>query len=409
MLCSTKGDFMKKILLNSFAITTLFYWAANLAAQENFDQDLNSELNKLYDVNSNSNLNQNSNINQLPQVQVNVQSAAPRTMTSQPQIQKQPVTYVEATPLSDSKSDRIRKSRQDAEMQTEQSIVEKLEQSRLEDEKRRAEVLFGDRFGHLLNNENQSAGTSNAKPVNEEKPNPPQVQIIQVPVAPQPADIKPIDKDLIREEVNTALSQAKQQDLEDEVVAKNTVYFGILGGLGEYPDARNVKGQYAVGFLAGSKYNDKLVFEGSFLYSKYDIQQRQLLIFSNGFVPRVTEMDQYNLGALVKYQILDGLLRPAFGGVASYTYRTFTDTQFASANSNSANSNAVDFGVMLGADLEFNKDFSIGLDFRYMWNLTSRTSSDFNNQNFQRITFGNESPIERLSYYTIGLSARAQF
>ena len=176
--------------------------------------------------------------------------------------------------------------------------------------------------------------------------------------------------------------------------------------MGEYPDARNVKGQYAVGFLAGSKSNDKLVFEGSFLYSKYDIQQRQFFIFSNGVVPRITEMDQYNIGGLVKYQILDGLLRPAFGGVASYTYRTFTDTQFSS---DSANSNAVDFGVMLGADLEFNKDFSMGLDFRYMWNLTSRTSSDFSNQNFQRVTFGNETPIERLSYYTIGISARAQF
>ena len=41
--------------------------------------------------------------------------------------------------------------RQDEEMKTESRIVEKLEQSRMEDEKKRASVLFGDKFDNLQN------------------------------------------------------------------------------------------------------------------------------------------------------------------------------------------------------------------------------------------------------------------
>ena len=73
---------------------------------------------------------------------------------------KQPTTVIEASPLTESKAETIRKARQDAELATEQTIVEKLEMSRMEDEKRRAEVLFGDKF-NSLNAAAQISGNNN--------------------------------------------------------------------------------------------------------------------------------------------------------------------------------------------------------------------------------------------------------
>ena len=61
-------------------------------------------------------------------------------------LKNQPTTYVEASPLVESRAEQMRKQRQQAELNTEQRIVEKLEQSRLEDEKDRAARLFGGKF-----------------------------------------------------------------------------------------------------------------------------------------------------------------------------------------------------------------------------------------------------------------------
>ena len=81
---------------------------------------------------------------------------SPRQSSQQSSVQKQPITVVEASPLSASNADSIRKNRQEEEMRTETRIVEKLELSRMEDEKKRAQVLFGDKFD-ALNNKDQAA------------------------------------------------------------------------------------------------------------------------------------------------------------------------------------------------------------------------------------------------------------
>src|SRR5438045_3203689 len=56
--------------------------------------------------------------------------SSPQATAQAPVVVSQPTTYVEATPLEESRADRLRKARQDTEVQTEQKIVEKLEQSR---------------------------------------------------------------------------------------------------------------------------------------------------------------------------------------------------------------------------------------------------------------------------------------
>lgn len=323
------------------------------------------------------------------QVQVTVQ-AQPQLPAQDLNVQKQPTTYIEASPLTESRVERLRKARQETELLTEQSIVEKLEQSRMEDEKRRADALFGNQL-------NQIQGGTQTQQV--------QTVPVVVPeqvVAPQPE----VDREAIRGEVSAALAEMKEAEPK-KPEAKS--YFGAMVGMGEYPDAVNIRGQYSLGFAFGQKFDDRLVVEGSFQYSNFQVEQREGYYdpYSGVYYPRITEMDQYSGSALVKYQLLGGVVRPTFGALASYTFRSFTDTQF-SVSDDEATSHALDMGLMTGADLELSEKMSIGIDFRYMWNLTSRVNNGFQRSYIQPY-LRTDVPVERLNYYVLSIMARASF
>src|SRR5690606_2509930 len=66
-------------------------------------------------------------------------------------VQTQPTTVIQANPLTESRADKLRRQRQNLELETELKIVEQLESSRMEDEKQRAGVLFGNKFNELEN------------------------------------------------------------------------------------------------------------------------------------------------------------------------------------------------------------------------------------------------------------------
>jgi hypothetical protein len=82
------------------------------------------------------------------EVNININTNANTNSAAQAQQQavQQPTTVVEASPVVESKAEVLRKQRQNAELATEQKIVEKLEDSRLQEEKARADRLFGDRL-----------------------------------------------------------------------------------------------------------------------------------------------------------------------------------------------------------------------------------------------------------------------
>jgi hypothetical protein len=334
-------------------------------------------------------------------------TAAPAMTATQVDAQavKQPTTVIEASPLTESGAERLRKARQEAELYTEQNIVQKLEQSRLEDEKKRADVLFGDKFKQLNEQQNQqpAAPAVVAAPV--------AVQQVTAPVAAAPEEKQDnkVDKEQIRSEVSAALADLKAQ-AEEKPKAQN--YIGVLGGGGSYPDAKNVRGQYAAGVSVGKKFDDRLVVEGTFMYSNYQVDQTQntgcVMVdpYTGTCYPRITNMNQYAGQALVKYQLFSGTIRPEIGALGAYTYRTFSDSQFSMSNS-TASSNALDAGVMTGASLELTDKFSVGLDFRYMWNLTYKTSGL--QPSFQQSFLGSSSPIETMNYYTVNLVGRFAF
>lgn len=325
----------------------------------------------------------------------------------QQQIQKQPTTVIEASPLSDSRAEQIRRARQDAELQTEQRIVEKLETSRMDDEKKRASVLFGDKFNQMNNNEVPSQNVQQtlvAQPV--------QVQKIEEP--------KENTRDIIREELAAAMKA--EQDAAIEPI--ETKYVGAVLGIGDYPDVRNVRGNYALGVSFGSKF-DNFVVEGSFLYSNYTVDNPtngNSYGYNTGYpypygsggglsVPPSVDVNQYTGSLAAKVQLFSGIVKPVVGGLVAYSYRNFAWSngnygyRYQNNYSASANSHAIDFGALVGADLEFSPKYSLGLDFRYMFNLSSRVNAD--NSWMSGPQYG--TPIEKLQYYVMSLVGRVNF
>jgi hypothetical protein len=331
------------------------------------------------------------------------------------QVQKQPVNVIESTPLVESKAELMRKSRQDAEIQTEQKIVEKLESSRLEDEKRRADALFGNKLNQVpAPQQNESAQVIVNTPAPQPTPAAPVTAVIVATPAPTPAPVPVEPKEDTRAIIREELTSAMKVEKEEEPAVNESRYFSGIVGIGDYPDVTNVRGNYSVGAAFGTKY-DYLIVEGSFLLSNYTIEQRTSI-----YTPYNSTIDgnQYQAAVAAKYQLMSGLVRPVIGGLASYSYRKFNWSTpsyggyygggyYTGPTTTDSDSHAIDLGVSAGVDLEFNKKFALGFEYRYMFNLGSRVSGN------QSITtgplYGTGTPIEKLSYYTLGLAAKVNF
>lgn len=299
-------------------------------------------------------------------------------------VQKQPTTVIEASPIVESRAEQIRKARQDAELETEQKIVEKLEASRMEDEKRRAQALFGDKLEST-----QQVAPVVAQPV-----------VVQAPVTVE--SVKPDTRDLVREELRAALKEEE----EAAMTPTESRYFGATIGIADLPDVSNVTGNYSLGASFGTIYDDALIVEGSFLMSNYSVNPTG---FYSGYNYYQVDVNQYSGALAAKYQLFSGMVRPVIGGLVQYSYRTFNwqdvyGNNLSNTGSQNASSHAIDLGVIAGADLAFTPKFSLGFDFRYMFNMSSRTSGGNYWAGYQAGT-----PIEKLQYYVMGIVGRVSF
>lgn len=442
--------------------------ASMVLAQSTLDDEINAELDRMY---------QSSGRNS-PSVQVNVQASPTQTQTSgQVQdsqtassatttqasnietrtVQKQPTTVIEASPLTDSRAERLRKARQDAELQTEEKLVERIEHSRLEDERRRSEVLFGDRFNSLMQkaeqkaaadqkatqqqvivNENygvqgdvtQGAAQTSAQAVQQEQVAVPVVVAPEVKAAPiyvpVPVVIREEDKkddkhehrDEVRhEDRHEDRHEHVRHEIREELVKKEIIenridrpYIAGMVGFGDYPDVQNIRSNYSLGTALGMQFDNRILVEGSFMFSNFSIEQIDSgpAMPINPVFPRITEMDQYSFGGALKYQFLSGMIRPVVGGLVSYSYRTYKDVQLGFGN-NDASSHAVDLGAMAGLDIEVTRSFTIGGDVRYMTNIYNRASNDGFQRRFSQQVTGIGTPIEELDFVSFTIMGRATF
>ena len=397
-----------------------FGLSASVLAQvqsQNIDMDVDSEIDQLYQAPAAKKTAPTAGSAVFTQTVVVPQQQAaqsspmqPQQQTSilaqQPQVQKQPTTLVEASPLVESKADAIRKSRQNEEMNTETRIVEKLEQSRMEDEKRRAQVLFGDKFDAL---QNKQQAQQQVQPV---APAPVQVAPVPQPVqpiyieqrreaAPAVEEKETLTRDAVREEVRAALNE----DSKAITAPVELRYFGAYAGIGEYPDVNNVKGNYSLGAAFGTRY-DYFMVEGAFIMSNYGVDVNNYAVLPGGYRVDSYDVNQYQGSLAAKYQLLGGMVRPVVGGLIAYSYRKYALTNsYTNASQDTGSSQAIDLGINAGVDFEFSPKFSLGVDMRYMFNMSSKVTS-----NYQYSSYGYVgTPLEKLQYYTTGLWARVNF
>lgn len=309
-------------------------------------------------------------------------------------IQDQPTNVIEDSPLTMSSAERRRRERQSMELQTEQKIVEKLEEARMDDERARGERLF-----------NQGFGSGNNQPAQQQVV-PQTVQVIQAP--PQVVEVAPVHKEEpkvnVKEEIRAALDEMKPK----ETPKQTSFYVQGLVGIGEYPDAINVRGNVATGFSIGMVTPERLVAEGTFQFSEYDIEDMQAG-YSYGLPPFKT-LSQYNFSAAIKYQILGGKLRPVVGAIAGYTYRTYEDQQYfnmvSMGNVKSVSTNAFDVGALVGLDVQLTDSFALGFDLRWMKNIGYRENSDYQ-ASFVYPRAG--KAVEELNYYLGSLTGKFTF
>lgn len=380
---------MKLSLTIAAAILANLMFAEMAKAQSSAANELNaevdSEIEQMYQQQNTSNKN-------APTADANAATGAVVTQTvvvpqqSLPAVQKQPETTVEGSPLSNSRADSIRRGRQEEELRTESKIVEKLEQSRLEDEKKRASILFGDKFDTLQNQQQ-------AQPVQQVAP-------VQAPSSQvQPIIInqnETLTRDAVREEVRAALTEddkAIMPSLEQK-------YFTANAAIGQYPDIESIQGNYALGAGFGTRF-DYFLVEGSFLYSNYTLNAK----YVDGFNTRSAnfDMNQYQGLISTKYQLIGGFVRPVVGGLIAYSYREYVannNTAYGAAGTEFGTSHAIDLGLIAGVDLEFSDKMSAGFDMKYMFNMSNKISGQ---------TAAGSTPVEQLQYFTTGLFARVNF
>ena len=365
-------------------------------------------------------------------------------------VQKQQQVDITAAPLAKSNAEKIREARQQAEVDTENKVVEKLEVSRIEDEKRRAAVLFGEPFAQLQQQQNTNIQAQNVN-LNQ------QTQAVQtvVPVAvvapvAAPVIVAPVRQEPIvqpitflidhkeveqqkREEIKEEIKEERKEERKEKEIVREDLHtdlprleepkrdqrsFGIFLGTGDYPDVNNVRGNYSVGASISTTNENSIMFEGSVGYSSYTVNDVNSTGYYNGYIlPSLVDMHQYSAALAVKYVFLDGWIRPNVGALGQYSYRTYTWTNnqngyYGNSNNNGnggdANSSAFDVGVSAGVDFQVTKRLTLGVEVKYLWNLANRINQGDNAGWFgQSPAYG--TPIEQLQYYNAGAVARVNF
>jgi len=331
------------------------------------------------------------------------------TNTSDTAAVAQPTTVVEASPVTESKAELMRKARQGEEIKTEQKIVEKLEESRLREEQQRAERLFGDRLeaapaaaaatSPVVTTPNGAAAATAvvAEPKKEEPKEvvPTQVTIEKVEI------IQPKDEIVEKNDKPEGTSALK---VEDEVKEASSDKF-FVGGILAAPNynASNVKSNFGLGVTVGMNLESNWVIEGTFLYSNHSVD-------TYWQYPLYRELDQFDFSIGAKYYILSGKLKPYVGASATYIYRKYMDRSQGGyywnidQSTNEEDSNSVNGGLTAGVDFAISPRVMIGGGVDYSFNIMNR-------QDFQS-TYGlpgGVKPLEEIDYTLIKVNAKMTF
>ena len=295
----------------------------------------------------------------------------------------------------------IKNSRKNLEYRTDEKVIEKLEWSRIEDEKDRADRLFGNRLDKKYNDDYQKDDYSK----NDDYQKPP-VVVVEKPVYAEPKVEVPY---AYKEEVKTETSYA----LWDQ----QSYIAPMLGSMSS--SAGHVTSDLATGIAFGTHFSSNFSVEASFIYSDITMDGNVNELIDGKTYEGFKSGEQYSFGMGVAYHFSQmGRITPKVSGLLAYTYRDMDQTRSYQA---SATSTAVDAGVGVGADLQVSKNFSIGAELRWMSNLSyDRDNSELdaaarrygrnNSRDYRgRSAGGTVSPFEEASYQMFLVNGRFNF
>ena len=260
-------------------------------------------------------------------------------------ISQQPVVRVFGAPVSTSYAVELKKSRHEAETQTEQKIVEKLESSRLRDEQERLKKLFNG--GIVASNTSTTPKTSS------------QTVIVE--------DGKAVDNSEVYAEVVSPV-QEKSED---------SIYVGIHGGQASNltRSLKNVNSYGSFGVSFGSYDDSGLILESSFFYSKHEINKNYTDRYKNNtnnyLGSHLTDVHQLAGSLSLKYTPFSSRFKPYAGVAISYNYWIYSanvDSAYACNGvnfrycSNQVKADSIDLGANFGVDFKLNPKASIGFN-----------------------------------------------
>ena len=247
------------------------------------------------------------------------------------QVSNQPVVRVMGTPVSVTYAAELKKSRQDAEIQTEQKIVEKLESSRLKDEQERLNKLFGSKTSTFVASKT-------------------------VAVAPESHAIQA-----------TAVSAISPSTEEK-------IYAGVqVGQSSNFTNVKNLNSYGSFGASAGVISKAGLILESSFFFSQHRLDHSQ--DYNNNLdnlsVSNTTDLYQISGMLALKYTPSSSRFKPYVGAFVAYNYWMYQAgsnyhcdhyPSIKSCNDHYTKADAVDIGPVVGIDFLLNNKVSLGFN-----------------------------------------------
>ena len=244
------------------------------------------------------------------------------------QVSNQPVVRVMGIPTSSNYATELKKSRKEAETETEQKIVEKLESSRLRDEQERLKKLFGE--------------------------------------APQQKTVVSSDLSAPVEAKVTENSEIYSDTEED----KDSIYIGVHGGqssnLTRALENVSSYGSFGVSFEALD--DSGLMLESSFFYSQHQIENPNDIYLNNeDMLNDIEDVHQFTGVLSLKFTpFINSRFKPYAGVALSYNYRLYSDYYVCGTNvqycESQAKSDSIDLGADVGVNFELSKKVSIGFN-----------------------------------------------
>ena len=282
--------------------------------------------------------------------------------------QVQPLVTVKDTSIKESNAAKLRRKREEAEIRTEQKIAESLEKARLADEAKRANRLFGGKIA----------------PAHEDKPAP-----VQAPTNYSE------QLDAIRHDLQNIKGSSKTH-FEDEFNFNSAHISGIVG-VGNYPSSVGLDGEMLFGFSTGAKVGERrFQLDGHLVFSRYRSKDGYgFRDFSRDEEYDYVQVDQYNIGLSLKYDLFPFVVTPRVGGVVDYVFRRYSrETDFFN-RTGTLDTHAVDAGVILGGYADISDSIGLEVNYRHMRPVTQVTRVE---------TFDGYPTLRGFSYSVFGVS-----